>query len=543
MEDGDGFRHGSPDERLRVDNFRKECDRITATDTVIQGNRTDRTDGDETRDVKPDLPNDAGANPHPAGLRRQIGAGSATAMVAANVIGQGIFTTTGFLGHDLQHPGLVLVLWLLGGALSLGGALCYAELGTILQRPGGEYAFLHAAFGPLAGFLCGWACFLASFSAPIALCALVFVRYSAVFVPQLDAESGWHIPLPFDLGSLPVANVAAAALVVVVAQFHYRRVSSGIRAQDFLTAIKAAAIVLLIASAFLSGKAEPARLLETGDVPPIGELLPAMGMGFLFITLSYSGWNAATYLAAEVKDPRRVLPLATILGTLTVTAIYLIMNVLYFMTVPVRSMEAKENIAALAAAACFGTAGERIISAVILFSQLATIGAMVLAGSRVYFAMGEDGVAWRGLAKLTGDDGTPRRAVAVQGGIAAAMALGSGFSPLALYSSFVLLLSSAAAVASLLVLRRRFPQEPGSFRAPLGGWIPGLYLAACFSISIFAGWGFWKNAQQKPYLAIAGPASLLAGLPVYWLSTRGRRGARTARETAGREAESPPDRR
>src|SRR3989454_1751796 len=207
-------------------------------------------------------------------LRRQIGLGSATAIIVASVIGQGTFTTTGFLGHGLQHPGIVLLLWALGGLLAMAGALSYAELGALMPRAGGEYAFLHAAFGPRVGFLTGWAEFLGGFSAPLALCALVFSEHAATFLPPLHLESGLKLGLPWPVGPMPLGNVAAASLILLLTAVHTARVSGGVRIQNFLTVLKALGIVILVATALLSGKGEVSRLLQRGSPEPLRQLLP-----------------------------------------------------------------------------------------------------------------------------------------------------------------------------------------------------------------------------------------------------------------------------
>jgi APA family basic amino acid/polyamine antiporter len=432
------------------------------------------------------------------------------------MVGQGIFTTPGYLGHDLRSPWLVLLVWALGGLLALAGALLYAELGTLVPRAGGEYAYIHAAYGRLAGFLTGWATFLGGFSAPCALSALAFIEYGAVFFPEFGAAGRG--------GSPSTGDWVAAGLILAITSFHYAGVGSGVRLQNALTFLKAAVVLALIAGALLSGAGDPSRIVEKGDPPPIGDLLPLAGTGLLFVFFSYSGWNAATYLAGEVREPARALPRAALLGTLSVTAVYLALNMSYLAAIPAADMEAAPNVARLAAGRYFGGAGARVISAVIMATQLGTISALVLAGSRVCYAMGEDGVAWRGLARLSGDH-TPRRAVALQGFAAALMALATDFQPLMLYSGAILILFSALAVSSLLVLRRRIRGPAGAYRAPLGALLPAAYIAGAAVILVFAGIVLATRIEEDgARWALIAAASIPAGLPIYWLSARGSRG-------------------
>ncbi len=445
------------------------------------------------------------------GLLRQIGLGSAIAIIIASMIGQAIFTTPGYLGHDLQHPGIVMGLWLLGGALSLAGALCYVELGTLLPRAGGEYAFLREAFGPLTGFLSGWACFLGGFSAPIALCALTFSEHAATFFPALHPRDGVVLSMPFGLGGMPLGNAVAAALILFFTCIHCYRVSSGLHVQNALTIIKAGLILLLAGAALASGRAVASRLIDAGTVPQGGDFLAQAAKGLVLVTLAYAGWNGATYMGSEVKDPRRTLPRATISGTLAVTALYLVMNAVYIMAVPVTRMEDAPNIALLAAQSYFGTIGGQTVSLVIALTQFATISAFIMTGSRVYFAMGEDGVAPRRLARVARAH-TPRAAVLLQGGVAFLMTVYTDFRSLAEYSGVVLSLFSGLTVAGLLVLRWRRAREPGSFRAPLGPLLPLAYIAGTAWILFYFTSNKWNSA---PLELAAGVLSILAGLPVY----------------------------
>ena len=432
----------------------------------------------------------------PRQLRREIGLWSAASVVVASMIGQMIFTSSGFMGHGLQHPGLVLLVWVLGAAYAIVGVLCYSELGTLIPRPGGEYAYLREAFGPATAFLSGWASFLGGFSAPIALCALAFVEHGATFWDTMNPQTGFKIPLPWGI-ELPAGNAIACAVILALTYAHYLRVSSGVRLQNVLTSLKAGAILLMVGVALASGAGRPSLLVEGGKVPPIGDLLPLLGFQLILVTFAYSGWNSVTYLGGEVREPRRTIPRAGILGTLMVTAIYLVVNCVYLMSVPVTAMENAPNIAKLSAAACFPGIGERVISAVVMLVTLASTSALVLTGSRVYFAMGEDGVAWRGLARVTGQQATPRAAVLLQGLVAAFMALYSDFRSLANYSGTVVAVFSGLAVASLFVLRRRY-KNVDAYRAPLGPVFPGIYLAATCAILASYVWGVVKGVGADP---------------------------------------------
>jgi APA family basic amino acid/polyamine antiporter len=499
-------------------------------------------------DLSPVEPNtEAGASAS-GGLRRQVGLGTAVAIIVASMIGQGIFTTTGYIGHELQSPYWVLALWTVGGVLALAGALSYAELATRLPRSGGEYAYIRAAFGPLPGFLSGWSCLIAGFSAPITLSALVCVEYAAAFFHDLHPKTGLQIALPAG-GSVPLCNVVAAALIASITAVHMARVSSGLRLQEVLTAMKGAIILLLAAGAVLSGKADATGLVASGDGPQGGELAARLTTGLILVLLAYAGWNGATYVAAEVKDPRRTIPRATVAATIAVTLLYLAVNVVYLLAVPVTRMKPETTVAVDAAEAYFGLPGKQAMSAVIALTQLATISVFILTGSRIYYAMAEDGVAPRRLARLAGESRTPREAVFFQGLVSIVMALWTDFFSLAQYAGAVLSAFTGLALASLLVLRRRQGASvPGAYRAPFGPLLPAGFLLVT---AVILGFFVWQKLRDSPMDLLVALASLAAGLPVYWACSRAaQKAARPATESinsagsapggASRDPRSPP---
>jgi APA family basic amino acid/polyamine antiporter len=449
--------------------------------------------------------------------------------MVSSMIGTGIFVTSGYLGHDIQDPFLVLLLWLVGGVAALAGALCYAELGVLLPRPGGEYTFLRTAFGPLWGFLSGWATFLWGFSAPIAVFGLAFSKHAATFFPGLDPETAAAV-LP---GGITPGHLTAGLLILLLSSLHFHRVSSGIVFQNAITVVKVLALVVLVALALASGQGEAAGLLERGNVPEMPRLLAAAGTGLLFVSFSYSGWNAAIYLAGEVKDPRRTLPRAALWGTLAVTAIYLLMNVVYLLAVPVTRMSPTSDIAARAAEAYFGERGRQAASVVVLLALLGAISAVTLSGSRVCFAMSEAGPVWGRLGRVSGKGSTPRAAVAFQGITAACLAVFLDVVALLIHIGLVLVFFSALSAAALLALRRRAAAgaagagaasgaasgaaaPDGSFRAPLGAVLPLAYIV--FSAVILA-----QAVAAAPREAAIGLTSVLAGIPLYALSRRSAR--------------------
>jgi APA family basic amino acid/polyamine antiporter len=291
-------------------------------------------------------------------------------------------------------------------------------------------------------------------------------------------------------------------------------VGLGVGVQNALTLLKLAVIVLLAGAAFASGRAEPS-LLSSGDPVPAGEAIPLAGRALLFVMMAYSGWNATSYMAGEVKDPRRVLPRAAIIGTLSVAVLYLVLNVAYFVAIPAMEMEPSPDVAVRAANHYFGSEGSLLISFVILVTQLGTISALILSGSRVYYAMAQDGLAWRGLARLS-RRGAPGRAVALQGATAALLVLWIGdFERLVLYASMVLVLFSALSVAALPVLRRRLAVPGESYRAPPGA--PFVYVLGAAVMLVSGGLFIAEQGAEEHVKALVAAGCIIAGIPLYFV--------------------------
>jgi APA family basic amino acid/polyamine antiporter len=352
----------------------------------------------------------------PVTLLRQLGIASATALVISNMIGVGIFTTTGFLAGDLGDVKLVLGIWVVGALIALSGALCYSELGINFPSSGGEYVYLTRAYGPTWGFMTGWVSFFAGFSAPIAITALAFSDYLGYFFPALRQSNTL-----FTLGSGAVAirlggaQIAASALIVVLTLINLTGVSRVAKFQNLLTALKLLVLVAFIALAFLSGDGSwenfslPAT--RTSTVPVAAQF----AISLFYIYLGYSGWNAATYVAEELKRPDRTLPAALTLGTLLVAALYVVLNVVFIFAVPLEKMKGVVAIGSLAAMNLFGPQTAGAFSALMALSLVATVNAEVTVGPRVYYAMAQNRAFFKMAAHVHPRWRTPVVAILCQG--------------------------------------------------------------------------------------------------------------------------------
>ncbi len=429
-----------------------------------------------------------------AGTARRVTTFTAACLLVSNSVGSGIFTTTGFMARDLGHPGVVLALWGLGGLLALAGAMSYAELGAALPRSGGEYVYLRRSFGPLVGFLGGWTSFTLGFGAPIAAAAVSFALFLLELLPE-----GFALRDPRALALLLVWGLTAV---------HLRGVGPGGRLQRWLTIGKIGGLVALIAAALAwgSGHWEHLTIAEPAGEPGLGGVFVAL----VFVLYSYSGWNAAGYIAGEIRDPGRSLPRAMIGGTVFVSVLYLCVNAIYFYALPASELAAEPvvPVAKKAASALFGEGGASVVTALLCFSIAGATSAMIWSGPRVYYAMAQDGGLPRVFARSR-DGLTPTWSLALQSVWVTALVLTGTFEALIVYSGVALALFSAFTVASVLVLRVREPDLPRPYRVGLYPWVPLLYVGAALLI---VGYGL----LERPVEASLAAATILAGIPLYY---------------------------
>jgi len=279
-------------------------------------------------------------------LKKSLGPVTLSNIVVANMIGAGIFTTSGLLLRDLGHPLLMLALWLLGGLIALCGVLSYGELGAAFPRAGGEYYFLSRLFHPLAGFLSGWVSFFVGFSAPIAASAVGFSEYLARAFPALDQP----LNLGFTVPPVVTKKALAMSIILLFTLIHVRGLKPGARVQNVLTAGKVVLILFLVVIGLASGKGHWQHLTAGDWLPADFSSLKVIGLSLMWIMFAYSGWNASAYLGSEIKNPRRDLPLSLLLGTAVVILLYLSLNLLFIYAIPPAEMKGVISVGGLAAA-------------------------------------------------------------------------------------------------------------------------------------------------------------------------------------------------
>jgi APA family basic amino acid/polyamine antiporter len=446
--------------------------------------------------------------PSADGLRRQVRLRSAVLVVVANMIGAGIFTTTGFQAADLGDPAMILGLWVLGGVLALCGALCYGELAAAIPRAGGEYQYLRESYGLVLAFMSAAVSLVAGFSAPIASALKSLVRYAAYLVPALG-DGRVH------LGPLGLDDAVAIALVWALVAVHGLRVGTGVGFTDWTTLLKVGGILAFIVAAVAIGHGSIAGW--TTVAPDAAAALPSARLAagatsLIFVMFCYSGWNASAYIASEIEDAPRNLPRALLLGTGVVTLLYLGLNAVYFYAADVTALAGKVEVGLVASEALFGPIGATLVVVVLALSLVASASAMTMIGPRVYYAVGHDFPPVGFLAHTT-PAGVPLRALVLQGCITSLIILAGRVDQIQQYAGFTLTLFATLAVSSVIVLRWRNPTLPRPFRT----W--GYPLTPIFFVAVSVWTMIWA-LRGRPVESLLGLMTVLASGAVFRLLER-----------------------
>ena len=464
----------------------------------------------------------SGSTPPPPTLDRRLGPLDGAAIVVSNVIGSGIFLVPAFVAQLVPHPWAMLAVWVAAGALAFAGAMAYAELAALRPRAGGEYVYLREAFGPLAAFLTGWTSFVAGFGGAIAASAVGLAGYLSRFLPAAG-DTAPLVTLPLGLLDLVVSPQAIVAVAVIagLSGVHILGLGPGRIVQNLLAGMKVALLVTFVVLGFGFGDGDPANFSAGGAVSPalwVLALIPVM--------FSYAGWNAAAYMAEEIRDPGRNVPLALGLGTVAVVVIYLLLNVLFIYALPLGELATTDSVADEVAERLFGPAVAGPVAAASVVMIAASISAMVMAGPRVYYAMARDGQFPALAARVHPRFRTPLVAIVAQGIWASLLVLSGRFEQLVEYTGFAVVLFAGVAVASLFVLRRRDPDAPRPFRAWGYPVAPFVFVVASLLIVLNALW-------RSPATSGAGLLVIGAGVPIYFVMRRSSRSGAKAPASQG----------
>jgi len=414
--------------------------------------------------------------------QRSLGLTSATALVVANMIGAGVFTTSGFLLADLGSPWYVLFAWAVGGVQAALGAVCYGALARRIPESGGEYLFLSRTLHPAAGYVAGWLSLLVGFSAPLAAAAFAFGAYTKPWI-----------------GGIPPA-LAGSILILAFAAVHAVEVRRGAQVQNAAVLLKVTLIVAFVTIA-------ACKIGLPAVQPDPSFPVTSFGVSLIWISFSYSGWNAAVYVGGEVRDPGKTIPRSLLLGTALVTLLYLALNAVFVFAAPVAELAGKLDVGRIAARAIGGAFFEEAAAGLIALALVSSVSSLVMAGPRVYAQMASDGVLPRGLAVTSGP---PRAAIALQAALALFFLWSATFDALLTWIGLTLSISTAATVAALIVLRKR---EGSAVFVPGYPVVPWLFLAGVVAMTAF-------TVVQRPMESIVGFATILAGLAAWRLQKR-----------------------
>jgi APA family basic amino acid/polyamine antiporter len=400
----------------------------------------------------------------------------------------------------------LLGVWLFGGVLAFAGAMAYAELATLRPRAGGEYVYLRDAYGRLAAFLSGWTSFVAGFSGAIAAGAVALAEYIGRFAPfASDHTPLLTIPVPYVPMVVTPQAVIAILAIALLSAIHLH--TTGRLVHNLLASLKVSALLVFIAIGFSLGNGSVGNLGS-------GHIVAAPATGWLLalipVMFSYSGWNAAAYVAEEIRDPHRNLPRSLALGTLTVVAIYLALNVLYLYAMPLADLASPPGgrLTDTVAERLFGFVAGNVLAIFTIISIAASISAMVWAGPRVYYAMARDGLFLPAAAHVHPRFRTPVLAITAQAIWSSVLVLSGTLSQLVAYTGFAVVLFSGIAVLAVFVLRHREPDTARPFKAFGYPWAPALFVLASAAMVVNEIW-------SKPGTSLAGLAIIAAGIPLY----------------------------
>jgi APA family basic amino acid/polyamine antiporter len=452
-------------------------------------------------------------------LVRQLGLFDSTMVMVGIVIGSGIFVTTGIMAKTLPSAGWILLAWITGGLLTMAGALTYAELGAALPDAGGQYVYLREAYGSMAGFLFGWILFLVYMTGGIAGLALAFAEYFGRLFPDLSVQSTlfstsikiWGgVTLPFRLSA---GQLVGVAVIVILSGINYVGVSFGKSVQNLLTTLKIGVMLVLITLGFSMGKGTFPTLKLWSPDWEFGPLIIGFGVALVAVTWAFDGWNNVNFVAGEIKNPRRNLPLALILGTLLTTVLYVLTNLVYLYALPVREMTGVVRIAEHATSALFGTSTGVLISTVVLVSVFGSLNGSILTGPRVYYAMARDGLFFRRAEQVHPRFRTPGFAVVIQAVWASLLTLVGTFEQIFTFAMFMAILFWIGAAAAVFTLRKKRPDLPRPYKTWGYPVVPAVFILASAGILL-------NTLLEKPVEALAGIGLTLTGIPVYFFWRR-----------------------
>lgn len=439
-------------------------------------------------------------------LVRQLGLFDSTMILMGIVIGSGIFLTTGIMAKSLPSGGILLLAWVVGGAITLTGALAYAELGAAMPEAGGQYVYLREAYSPFVAFLSGWVIFLVYMCGGIALLGIAFSEYFGSFFPLFSTTT---YLISTDLFSVSNGQVLAVVLIILFSIANYIGVVFGKMVQNTLTVIKTGAILLLIIFGLMVDNGVPIDLSFNATGMSFNQLMVGFGVAMIAVFWAFDGWNCVNFVVGEIKNPAKNLPIALILGTALVALLYVLVNVVYLKALPISEMAGVVTIADSASTVLFGSAVTKFLLVAILISIAGSLNGSVLVGARVYYAMAKDGLFFKKMARVHPRFKTPSVAIVAQAVWSSVLALSGTIEQLFIYFIFSAVIFWIITVAGVFRLRRKQP----NLHRPYKTWgypvTPIIFIVACTGILI-------NTLLESPLESLAGLGITAIGVPVYF---------------------------
>lgn len=448
-------------------------------------------------------------NQTPTNLQRTLGLFPITNIVIANMIGAGIFMTSGLLMADLKNPLLMIILWIVGGIIAMCGALSYGELGANIPQAGGEYIFLSKLYNPLFGFLSGWVSFIVGFSAPIAASSIGFSEYFCRAFPQVIV---WGNAVGIS-SPLLIKKILSIIVIIMFTFVHLRGITFGSIIQNYLTMLKVAMILALIIIGFGFGSGDFGNLFQGENFHFNFNGWKTTGLSLMWIMFAYSGWNASTYIGSEIKNPQKNLPTSLFLGTGIVMLLYLLINFVFVYAIPPKEMSGVVSIGGLAMGNLFGAKVEILFSLLIAFALFSSLSAYIILGPRVYYSMAKEGYFFKFVSEINEKYAVPTKAILFQAAISLIMVASGTFDQILTYMGFSLGIFPILAVLGVFKLRHL------KYEIKLPGFpvVQIVYLVAGFSMLILS---FFERPVESSIAII----TMLVGIPAYILFRQRKKG-------------------
>ena len=438
-------------------------------------------------------------------LDRQLGLFDSTMMVVGIVIGSGIFMTTGLMADALPSASLILIVWLLGGLQMLAGALTYAELGAAMPKAGGQYVYLREAYGSLPAFLFGWVAFIAYLTGTNAAIAVAVAEHLGSFYPSI---SNHNIVIGFDYFSISGGQIFAISLILILSFINYLGILFGKWIQNIFTILKIGSILFFALAGLFISTGNHIDFSINPTSMSIGSILTGMGIALVAVTWTVGGWEYVTFAAGEIKNPKKNLPLALIIGTVVIFVLYIIINIAYLKVLPMDSLIGEIKVGEATAKSLYGPGIAGAFVVVVIISMFGSLNGNILVGPRISYAMAKDKLFFSKAADVHPKFHTPGNAIMIQGFWASVLALSGTFEEIITLVVFVNFMMWIAASSTVFVLRKKQPELERPYKVWGYPYVPAFFIIFSSAIMINT---FFESPQQS----LMGIGLTLLGIPAY----------------------------